>query len=154
MIKTTRKRPGPTVETLIEAATQHGEDSEPDHEVGDLQCYLRAMWKLLTPAQRAAYVALPEVIETMENATGESECLLDAECSASVSGDHYLIFIWGDVEPAIIGPFSTPEERDREALKIRTTKGDRYGIYMLDMIKGRPVPGTYSGAFFRNKKEQ
>jgi hypothetical protein len=35
----------------LDAAQQHGEDSEPDHEVGDLQDLLRTMWSLLTPEQ-------------------------------------------------------------------------------------------------------
>ena len=59
------------LETLIEAAKQHGEDSEPDHEVGDLQDFLRAMWELLTPEQRLAYVGLPAVQDTYRNATGD-----------------------------------------------------------------------------------
>jgi hypothetical protein len=42
------------VESLIEAAKRHGAESDPDHEVGDLQDFLRAIWKQLTPAQRAA----------------------------------------------------------------------------------------------------
>lgn len=59
------------LETFIEAAQQHGEDSDPDHEVGDLQDYLRAMWELLTPEQRLAYVGLPAVQNTYLTATGE-----------------------------------------------------------------------------------
>lgn len=59
------------LEVLIEAAKQHGEDSEPDHEVGDLQDFLRAMWELLTPEQRLAYAGLPAVRDTYRNATGD-----------------------------------------------------------------------------------
>lgn len=39
----------PNIETLIEAARQHGLDSEPDHEVGDLQSLLRDCWEALDP---------------------------------------------------------------------------------------------------------
>lgn len=50
------------------AAQQHGEDSEPDHEVGDLQDMLRAMWSILTPAQRVAYASSDAVQQTLESA--------------------------------------------------------------------------------------
>ena len=39
------------LERLIDAARRHGELSEPDHEIGDLQAILRACWQRLTPAQ-------------------------------------------------------------------------------------------------------
>lgn len=39
----------PDIETLIEAARQHGLDSEPDHEVGNLQRLLRDCWDALDP---------------------------------------------------------------------------------------------------------
>jgi hypothetical protein len=40
-----------SVEHLIEAATRHGQESEPDHEIGDLQQFLRLAWEIMTPAQ-------------------------------------------------------------------------------------------------------
>jgi hypothetical protein len=59
------------LERLLDAATHHGRDSEPDHEVGDLQDYLRAMWGLLTLDQRQAFLQLKEVRETLETGLGE-----------------------------------------------------------------------------------
>jgi hypothetical protein len=41
------------IEQLIDAARAHGEDSEADHEVGDLQEVLRACWSQMTHAARA-----------------------------------------------------------------------------------------------------
>ena len=38
---------------LIEAARFHGENSEPDHEVGDLQDLFLACWPVMSPEQRA-----------------------------------------------------------------------------------------------------
>lgn len=61
------------LEKLIDAAKSHGEESEPDHEVGDLQDYLRAMWELLTPQQRLAFPQLPAVRTTFAAATGDDE---------------------------------------------------------------------------------
>lgn len=39
-------------ETVILAAEEHGKQSEPDHEVGDLQEALRVCWRLMTTRQR------------------------------------------------------------------------------------------------------
>lgn len=47
------------LERLFKIAEQHGSDSEPDMEVGDLQFILRTTWKKLTPAQ--AHEVLNEV---------------------------------------------------------------------------------------------
>jgi hypothetical protein len=58
------------VEFYIGAAQKHGEDSEPGHEVGDLQAFLRAAWKLLTPEQRVAFSKCAEVGATIYGATG------------------------------------------------------------------------------------
>lgn len=56
----------PDVETLLEtvfhAAHVHGADSDPDHEVGDLQDALRAAVTLLLPEQRGALWAGPGLI--------------------------------------------------------------------------------------------
>ncbi|MDB6010587.1 MAG: hypothetical protein JWL65_2837 [Gammaproteobacteria bacterium] len=48
------------VEFYIEAATNHGEADDPDHEVGDLQDFLRGVWKLLSPEQILAFAKDPE----------------------------------------------------------------------------------------------
>lgn len=59
------------VEALIKAAETHGECSEPDHEVGDLQDYLRAAFSLLNPEQVRQLLNLESVQETYSNADGE-----------------------------------------------------------------------------------
>lgn len=59
------------LERLIEAARRHGEDSEPDHEVGDLQDILRAAWEQLTPDQRRRVIRSPEVSNVVEAAGGD-----------------------------------------------------------------------------------
>jgi hypothetical protein len=45
-----------SIEALIQSAKQHGLDSEPDHEVGDLQQFLRIAWAVMTPAQAAIFM--------------------------------------------------------------------------------------------------
>jgi hypothetical protein len=55
-------------ETFVTIAQRHGEDSEPDHEVGDLQTFFRAAYDLLTPEQRQSFLALDDVRNTIESA--------------------------------------------------------------------------------------
>ena len=40
------------LEKLLATARAHGEESDPDHEVGDLQAVLASCWRRLTEAQR------------------------------------------------------------------------------------------------------
>ncbi len=40
------------IEAIIQRAKKHGEESEPDMEVGDLQQVLRFIWGTLTSYQR------------------------------------------------------------------------------------------------------
>lgn len=41
------------LEELLTAALEHGEEGEPDHEVGDLTALVEACWAKLTTVQRA-----------------------------------------------------------------------------------------------------
>lgn len=59
-------------EVFVKAATKHGEDSEPDHEVGDLQDYFRAAFRLLTPEQKEAFLATAEVQDSLACACPEA----------------------------------------------------------------------------------
>lgn len=55
-------------ETFVTIAQRHGEDSEPDHEVGDLQVFFRAAYDLLTREQRESFLAREDVRDTIESA--------------------------------------------------------------------------------------
>ncbi len=60
------------LESLLNLAKAHGEDSEPDHEVGDLQDLLRAVWPLLTAEQICTLMqseAISALVETKSEAT-------------------------------------------------------------------------------------
>jgi hypothetical protein len=63
----------------------------------------------------------------------------------------FLLVVWGDVEPELLGPFKTQEERDRKAREIRTDEGDEHGLFPIDAA-GKVEVGSYSGGFF-NKEE-
>lgn len=67
----TQEKTTPDIETLIQAALDHGLDSEPDHEAGDLQNYLRDGWSLLTDDQRKSFLDQPRVKSAMEAAAGK-----------------------------------------------------------------------------------
>lgn len=62
----------------------------------------------------------------------------------------YTIFVWGDVEPEIFGPFDTEEERDEKSHEIRRKEGsDEGGLYMLNVsASGNLEVGAYTGGFF------
>ena len=51
---------------LLAAAQSHGENSEPDHEVGDLQTIFQACWSVMTPEQRAEMLSAREMRELLD----------------------------------------------------------------------------------------
>lgn len=58
--------------------------------------------------------------ETNENGTGSAE-------------QHYLLFIWGSVEPELRGPYATDDERLAAARALAADGGgDEHGIFRLD----------------------
>ena len=54
---------------------------------------------------------------------------------------HYLLFIWGGVEPELHGPYATDEARLEAARAIDT---DEHGVFRLDVAG--PVEVTSFGA--------
>lgn len=55
-----------TASRLFEAAKAHGEESDPDHEVGDLQGIVFSCWARLTPAQhREVYAEQAELLDNL-----------------------------------------------------------------------------------------
>lgn len=48
---------------------------------------------------------------------------------ASGASQHYLLFVWGSVEPEVLGPYATEEERTEAA---RALASDEHGIFRLD----------------------
>lgn len=56
----------PRVERILNAAEQHGQNSEPDHEVGDLQDVLRAAWSLMSTEQRNQLMAAAETVNVLQ----------------------------------------------------------------------------------------
>lgn len=60
------------------------------------------------------------------------------------TGRYYLLQVVGDVEPQLHGPYSSTLMRDREALRIRMSEGDRDGLYKVSVDeRGRPSVDSY-----------
>lgn len=67
------------LQLVFMAAEQHGKDSEPDHEVGDLQDALLTLWALQTPSQKAQFLADQTIRELLTHELG-----LELEVPASI----------------------------------------------------------------------
>lgn len=63
-----------------------------------------------------------------------------------MSNTLYLVVVWGDVEPEVIGPFIDENQRDIRAGEIRAENGDKNGVYRLDISEeGKPVMCAFGG---------
>ena len=67
---------------------------------------------------------------------------------------YYLVFVYDDIDPGLIGPFPSEEMRDDKAIEIREEFGKDHGIYALDIDgPGKPRMDAYPGKFFMDGKE-
>ena len=63
----------------------------------------------------------------------------------------FLIFIWGDVEPHVHGPFPCKEDRDNKALTLRAEYGEEAGYFPATITaEGQLIVDVYSGEFFED----
>lgn len=92
------------LEHLISAAQKHGEDSDPDHEVGDLQDLLRSMWGRLSEDQRRDFLHDDAVVEVLESS------MLGADLPY-VHGNWNHLFGSGSKETTVRLVFDTQESR-------------------------------------------
>ena len=74
-----------------------------------------------------------------------------AEIGRAPVNQYYVLFVEGDVEPYLHGPYQTENERDQAAHKLRAADRDalKSGIYRLDCTPA-PKVDAYSGAFFED----
>lgn len=65
---------------------------------------------------------------------------------------YYVVFVDGDVDPYLHGPFQNEEERDQAARKLRAEDRQdlKSGIFRLDCTPA-PKIYAYSGAFFEDE---
>ena len=86
---------------LLAAATAHGEESEEEHEVGDLQGYVTSAWNLLTmPQQTQVYAAHVPKRSAAARATGTPlyKVILHAQLHGNTSGLRHEV---GDLQAVL-----------------------------------------------------
>lgn len=49
---------------------------------------------------------------------------------------HYLLVVWDDLEPSLMGPYKTERLRLRAAKGLKKEHGDDHGIYALNLDDG------------------
>jgi hypothetical protein len=60
---------------------------------------------------------------------------------------YWLIVVYGDLEPGLVGPYRTEAKRDKEAFTLQK-ESDENGVYWMDTAKNKaPDIGSYSGGF-------
>ena len=59
---------------------------------------------------------------------------------------HYILFIAGDVEPQIIGPFASELKRDQTIRTLRQKRGSQHGYFRLE----QSPPGCLLAAAYAN----
>lgn len=64
----------------------------------------------------------------------------------------YLLIIWNNVEPQLMGPFTYREERDNEAFRIAKVHGPMHGYFKLNEFEGEIEISTYSNALFEKQE--
>jgi len=65
--------------------------------------------------------------------------------------EYYIIFVWGDIEPQVKGPFGNREQRDATIKELRKIKGEEHGYFWLNIVDGKPEAGAYPGRFFEEE---
>ena len=66
----------------------------------------------------------------------------------------YLLIMHGDIEPEVIGPYDTEDQRDNAALAYRAEHGRDDGVFMLSTDDtGVPSVEAYCGGFFAEVDE-
>ena len=69
--------------------------------------------------------------------------------------NYYLVFIYDDTDPGIMGPYPSKAVRDDKAFDLRGEFGKNHGIYTLDIdASGKPTIDAYSGGFFMDLEDE
>jgi hypothetical protein len=69
--------------------------------------------------------------------------------------DYYVLIVWGDVSPDLLGPFANERQRDTRARQLKADYGDEHGIFALEVdSEGRPTVSSYLAMFFEDGTER
>jgi hypothetical protein len=65
--------------------------------------------------------------------------------------DYYVLIVWGDVSPDLLGPFADERQRDTRARQLKADYGDEHGIFAFEVnCQGRPAVSSYLAKFFED----
>jgi hypothetical protein len=64
---------------------------------------------------------------------------------------YYVIFVRGDVEPEVLGPWHNKGNRENVAFALRRKHGLGHGIYPAQVVDGRLTVGSYPSSFFKQE---
>ena len=65
---------------------------------------------------------------------------------------HYILFIAGDVEPQIIGPFASELKRDKTIRALRKKRGSQHGYFRLEQSPlGSLLAAAYANSWWQDE---
>ncbi len=65
---------------------------------------------------------------------------------------HYILFIAGDVQPQIIGPFASELKRDKTIRALREKSGSQHGYFRLEQSPlGRLLAAAYANSWWQDE---
>jgi len=65
---------------------------------------------------------------------------------------HYILFIAGDVEPQIIGPFGSELKRDKTIRALREKRGGQHGYFRLEQSPlGSLLAAAYANSWWQDE---
>jgi len=65
---------------------------------------------------------------------------------------HYILFIAGDVQPQIIGPFSSELKRDKTIRALRKKRGSQHGYFQLEQSAlGSLLAAAYANSWWQDE---
>ena len=68
---------------------------------------------------------------------------------------HYLIDVWGCVEPSLMGPYSSVKQRDRVAKEKNKKQSNEDALFWLDVdVQGMPTVGAFTNTFFEEEEDE
>jgi len=68
---------------------------------------------------------------------------------------HYILFIAGDVEPQIIGPFASELKRDKTIRTLREKRGSKHGYFRLEQNPlGSLLAAAYANSWWQDALDE
>jgi hypothetical protein len=84
------------VETYLDAAFEHGDNSDGDHEIGDLRTYLRAAFQLMSAEQKRCFARKEDVRDCL--AASGIKLTEPSVVSTANDGDAVAVGSWGELQ--------------------------------------------------------